>query len=490
MALLFSRCCISEELIAMSPVKSESRTNATKQRAEAAKKGLQAKNVRQNDSRSSQTPSKGPNRKQKCKGNSTTLEDRNTDVQRGNRRQKEDEGKRRDTEQKGPQKQVRGTLGPGTPGYSRSQLKHSKDSNVKHSPKTPPNIQGRTKNKLLPKPDNKQYDKVIESKQAEEELESDEGSSAEMTEEETSSDEKEEERGSNEESAETQLSEESSEEEAEATDTERDTEQTADKDSNKELTEESKSRSGEESREEEEEEEEEAEEEENKEEVEISEDAISDVGDDKEIIQEVTSENPATDKACRRRRQTQPVKPEQGLKYKMFKKTKADKQAEKAEKQRAKAEKQKLEKEAKQKAKEEKKNKKKLLKEDKPSSAMEEFQPPNKVGKAKGITQLANKTKNNDENDAPVEADLVNPDEEEEEQNETILTKAIKGQNRIMLLKAKGKDLKAFLEPEEQQDPEIGVKGRPQSLLLGKVKMASLRQKANKMLKKSVSESF
>ncbi|XP_038592063.1 unconventional myosin-XV [Micropterus salmoides] len=163
----------------------------------------------------------------------------------------------------------------------------------------------------------------------------------------------------------------------------------------------------------------------------------------------------------------------------MFKKTKEDKQAEKAEKQRAKAEKQRLEKEAKQKAKEEKKNKKKPQKEDNPGSATDEIQPQkglyfNKGNTAKGKTQFANKTKSINVKDAPVEAD---PDEDEQKAEPT-LTKAIKGQNRIMLLKAKGKDYKAILEPEEQQDTGGVVKVGPQSLLLGKVKMASPRHKA------------
>ncbi|XP_042253650.1 uncharacterized protein LOC121887132 [Thunnus maccoyii] len=60
----------------------------------------------------------------------------------------------------------------------------------------------------------------------------------------------------------------------------------------------------------------------------------------------------------------------------------------------------------------------------------------------------------------------------------------------MMLLKAKGKDLKTILEPEATKESRqeagggSGVKGQPQSLLLGKVKMASLRHKANKILVK------
>lgn len=482
-----------EELIAMSPVKSQSRTNATKQRAETAKTGNQRKNVRQNGSKASQPPPKVPNEKQKRKGNSPTLEDRKTGEVKSNGGNKADQRKKRDTEQKGSQKQVGSTIGNGSTAKGRSQLQHGNNSKItklKPSSKIPPTTPGRVNKKLQTKPENKRNERVTESEEEEEESEGDAGSSAEVTEEETSSDEKEEEEeeGSNEEPAETQKSEESSEEEAAASDTQSDTEQTANEESDKELSEETKSRSDSEvqpvaS----------SEEEENKEELKASEAVHSD-GDEEEITQRGTSDKPAADKVCTRRRQSpRPSKPVQGSKYKMFKKTKADKQAEKAEKQRAKAEKQRLEKEAKQKAKEERKNKKKPLKEDKPISATEEIQPPkgfshNKADTAKGKTQFAKKTKNINEKVALVEADPVDSDDEEEEEDEPILTKAIKGQNRMMLLKAKGKDLKAILEPEEQQGAGSIDKGRPQSLLLGKVKMASLRQKANKILAKPSEE--
>ncbi|XP_070708045.1 unconventional myosin-XVB [Pempheris klunzingeri] len=426
----------------MSPVKSQRRTSATKQRAEAAKTGNQQKNVRQNGFKASQPPSKVSYEKQKGRGNPPTLEDRKKNEVTSNRRNQEaDPSKKIGTERRELQKQ------------------------------------------LPTKPENKTSDKVTESEGEEEESENEAGSSAEVTEEETSNNEKEEEQGSNEEPAETQGSEESSEEEAEASDTQRDTEQTANEESDKELSEEAKSRSssgvGPDTSS--------GDVEDSEKEVEVSEAVISDEGEDKEITREDTPEKPTANKACRRRRQTQPPsKPAQGPKYKMFKKTKADKQAEKTEKQRAKAEKQRLEKEAKQKAKEEKKerkNKKKLQKEDKFNSAKEEISL-KKTYTAKGKTQLAKKTKNINERDAPIEAD---PDEEDEE-SEPILTKAIKSQNRIMLLKAKGKDITAILEPGEQQDAESVVQGRPQSLLLRKVKMASLRHKAGKVSAKPEEE--
>ncbi|KAM9336578.1 unconventional myosin-XVB [Symphorus nematophorus] len=473
----------------MSPVKSQGRTNATKQRAEATKQGNQQKNVRQNGSRASRPPSKVPNGRRKGKGSSPTLEDEKTDAGKSNRRIKTDQSKKRDLEQKGPQKRVGRPLGNGKTANGRPPPQGEKDSKtaggtnkttqLKPSPKIPPTKQGRI-NKPPTKPENKKNDRLTESEEEEEESESDAGSSVEVTEEETNSDEKEEEEhGSNEEPAETQGSEESSEEEAEASDAQRDTEQTANEESDKEHSEEAKSKSESEVEPVASSEEEEGEEEEEyKTEAEVSEAVTSDGGEDKEITQEDTSGKPTADRACRRRSKTPCLsKPAKESKYKMFKKTKADKQAEKAEKQRAKAEKQRLEKEAKQKAKEEKKNKKKALKEDKPIPAIEEVQPPSKVDTPKGKTKLP---KSISETDSPVEAD---PDQEDGE-DEPILTKAIKGQNRIMLLKAKGKDLKAILEPEEEQAAGSAVKGQPQTSLLGKVKMASLRQKANKMLAK------
>ncbi|XP_069024648.1 unconventional myosin-XVB [Embiotoca jacksoni] len=316
-----------------------------------------------------------------------------------------------------------------------------------------------TNNKPSTKPENKRSDKVTDSE--EDESESEAGSSAEKTGEEMSNDEKEEEQGSNEEPAETPQSEESSEE-AEASDTQRETEPSAHELSDKEDAESSRSESEVEpvaSTEE-------VEEENGENEVEVSETVTSDGSEYQEITQE-DSKKPTGNKACRRRRQTpRPSKPVQEGKYKMFKKTKADKQAEKAEKQRAKAEKQRLEKEAKLKAKEEKKNKKKPQKDDKTISATEDAQP-----------------KNIKARHSPAEADA----DQEEEEAEPMLAKTITGQNRMMLLKAKGKELKGILELEEQQSTG-SVKGLSQSFLLGKVKVTSLQHKANKMLPKSDEE--
>lgn len=444
----------SEELTAMSPVKSQGRTNAVRQRTKTTKNGSQQKNVRQNSSKASQPPSKALIGRQKGRGNSLSLE-------------------------------VKYNKKNAVNGISQPQ--HEKDITDSKATKLGPPTKAlttkphRVNNKLPTKPENKRSDKETESEE-EEESESDAGSSVEATEEETSDDEKEEHQGSNEEQAETQESEQSSEEEAEASDTRRDTKQTTNKEADKELWGEAKSRS-----------ESEVEpvasstdEEENEKEAEVSEAAISDGDEDNELNQKDLSEKPTATKVWQRRPTPRPSKSAQGLKFKMFKKTKANVQAEKAEKKRAKAEKQRLEKELKLKAKEEKKNKKKPQKEDKPSSATEETRPLkgltiNKVDTAKGKTQKVDmaKTKNFNKKDAPVESD--SDIEEEEEEAEPTLSKAIEGQNQIMLLKAKGKDLKAILEPGVQQDTESVAKGLPQSLLLGKVKMASLCDKANKM---------
>ena len=153
----------------------------------------------------------------------------------------------------------------------------------------------------------------------------------------------------------------------------------------------------------------------------------------------------------------------------MVKKTKMDKQAEKAEKQRVEAEKKRLKKEANQKA---SKPKKKTKKEDKSTSGREDIKTVigislNKVDTEKILTLVAKKISN---------ADL----EHEEEKTEPTLTKAIK--DEIILLKGKGEDLIAILEPEEQQDAQGSVKGQRHGLLFRNLMMKSLQDKANTML--------
>ncbi|KAM9425895.1 unconventional myosin-XVB [Pholidichthys leucotaenia] len=407
-----------------------------------------------------------PNEEAKRKGNSITLKDKK--IKEVNAHEKVEVGQA-DSDQEDPVKQTEN----GKNTYIRSQYQQEKGNKIRRGKnkitKLPAKAPTKLNKKLPTKADNRRGGRVAESEEDEDESENSARNSEEATEEEISSDEKEEEQGSNEESAETQGSEESSQE-AEVSDTQRDSDQSANEESDKEAAESSKSDS-------------EGnlvasstEEEEKKEgkqkEDEASEATISDGGEDKVITQEETSAKPTANQNYRRHRQNSiPPKPAQHPNSKM-KKTKAEKQAEKADKQRAKAEKKRMEKEAKQKAKEEKKMKKKSQKDEKPRSAEEGIQPP---------SNIPNKTQ---ERDSPVEAD---PDEEQE--LEPSLNKAIKGQNQIMLLKAKGKDLKALLRPEEQPDAGSVSKVRPQKLLLGKVKMASLQNKANKVIVKPIEAS-
>lgn len=426
----------------MSPVKSQSRTNVVgqKPKLKTAKNGSQQKNTRQIGSKVSQPPSKLP-RKERGKSTSSDMKYNNKNKVNG-----------------------------------RSQFQREKEitdcktTKGEAPPRAVTTKPWRVNIKLPTKLENKRSDKVTDSaEEEEEESESDAGSLAEVSEEETSDDEKEEDRGSNEDPAETQESEQISEAEAEALDTQSDTKQTTDEEADEELLGEFKSRSDSEvepvaSS---------TEEEENEKEAEVSEVAVCDGNEDRELSVKITAT-----KVWRRRSTPRPSKLAKGLKYKMFKKTKAEKE----EKKRAVIEKQRLEKGLKEKAKEEKKNKKKPQKENKPSSAKEETPPLkghtlNKDNAVKGKTQKADtaKTKISHMKDAPVES---NPNTVGEEEVEPTLSKAMKGQNQIMLLKARGKDLKAIMEPGVQQDCESVAK---QSLLLGKVKMASLRDKASKI---------
>ncbi|XP_058477092.1 unconventional myosin-XV [Solea solea] len=421
----------------MSPVKSQGRANVKKPRAEATRN---PQNVRPSGSKAPQPPSKVPKRKHKGRENSPNLEDENGDKVKPHKR-----------------KEANGSSRP-----------PNKTIKLKDPPKAATKKPGRVGSKFPAKTETKRNGKETQS---DEQSESSAEESTGVSEEETSNNEdEEEEEGTNEEQAETQESEQSSEEETEASDTQRDTEQTAAGETDRESSEEAKSESEVElvaSN---------AEEEEDTEEVVVSKDFTEDGAENEEITQEDLSEQPTADKANRRRRQ-QPNS-------KMVKKTKAEKQSEKAEKQRAKAEKKMLEKEAKQKAKKEKKI---PQKEGKPASGTNEVKssvkgfPLNKVDMEKNKTLLSNKLKHIKKKDRLVEADSDEEDEEEEEEEvveaDTQLSKAIKTQNRITPLKAKGKDLKAILEPDEPKETQS--QEQPQSLLLPKVKMKTSQDEEN-----------
>ncbi|KAM3860002.1 unconventional myosin-XVB [Diretmus argenteus] len=469
----------------MSPVKSQGRTNATKQNAEASRKESHPTNGRRNGSKASRPPSKVSNGQRKGRGDSPAMDKGKKEEVSGKGKGKKDEARKRGVEQgETGKKLVNGQTVKPQSEKNRDAKGGGITAGKQPAPKTATTKTGRINAKPPAKIGNKRSGRVteIEEEEEEEESESGGGTSVEEREEEDAEDEQEEEPASSEEPVETQGSEESSEEEeAEVSGTQKDTEEpatVADGESDTDISQDIKTRSDLE---------EEAvttseEEEENEKEVEGSEAVTSDGDGDEEVTR--ASEQPTTDNASRRRRKaSRPLEPARGQKSKMFKKTKAEKkaekqaekaekQAEKAEKQKAKAEKQKAEKEAKQKAKEDKKNKKKPLKNEK-AGPMQEDVPP-----LKGVSPAKGKTIN--ENNAPTEEDLAVEEDEARPMS--------KGQSRMMLLKAKGKGLKASPEPEpakeEQREARSDVKGRGQSLLAGKVKMASLQSRTNKMIAK------
>ncbi|XP_037829507.1 uncharacterized protein LOC112451516 [Kryptolebias marmoratus] len=356
---------------------------------------------------------------------------------------------------------------------------------------------------------NKKLPAKSEKKTSDRETESDAGSSGEASEEEISYHEKEEERGRNQEPVEIQESEESSGE-SEASSTQSEAEQSANKESIEE-----KSRRGaspvqtitsskedtkegdngeedkeEDNREEDNKEEDKTEERNRKTEVDVSE-RVSDGTKNRDRIKKDTKKSNKTQRQCGQFLNLS--KAEKETNHKMFKKSKAEKQAAKEEGQRAKAEKQKLAKEAKQKAKEDKKKKKKKKeqRDDKLSPATDEVQPTidffhGNIDSLNGKNRLLKKAKNVKERDSVVVDDSVG----EKEEDEPIMTKSITTQSPKSLLKANCKDLKATSESEEQQGVGSATKGKPQCLLMSKVKMASLGHKAGKMGTKSDEETL
>ncbi|KAK2885173.1 hypothetical protein Q8A73_021647 [Channa argus] len=430
----------------MSPVKSQGKENAIRKRTKpkTASNGSQQKIVRKKGSKASQAPSKVLNRKQKAKENSQSPEMKHNKMNKANGIPKAPRDK-----------EITGGI--------------NKPPKLKPPPKVFTLKPERVNNKLPNNSQNKRSNK--ETKCEIVESESDTGSSVEVTEVESSDNEKDEHQGRNEEPAESQESEQNSEEQAKESDSQKDTEHTA-KYLEKESTKEAKSRSNSED----ESVTSATEDDENKQEVEASEAIVSDGIED-------SKQKTTTNKVYRHYRQTpRHSKPAEKLNFKMFKKINTDVQAEKTEKKMAKAEKERFEEETEQKAEEGKRNKK-PQKEDKPSSVTEEIQPLKGLslkqadGAAKAKTQLKIKTKNSNNKDAPgdVYKDI------EEEVMELTLSTAIEGQNQIMLLKAKGKNFKAILEPGVQQDTYSFAKGHPQSLLLEKDKNASLEGKANRL---------
>lgn len=274
-----------------------------------------------------------------------------------------------------------------------------------------------------------------DTRSEEEELVSTTGSSGGVSEKEISDDQEEEEQcDSRKESSEGD----SSEEDTESSDIQRNTEQTAINSLDKDSFVESKCSSGLElntrasSTEEEEE-------------IDLSSGGLKDETQDREVTQEDTSEGLA---GCRTHRQhRQPSCTSTSAKetrYKMFKRTKAEKQAEKDEKCRVKAEKQRLEKEAKQKAKEEKKNKKKQLKAEKHASVTKEIQSMGITLRKDKITNKSLEKAKNTKKEACRKVNMSEVSGKEDGEEEPALTKAVKD-HQIVHLKEKGKDLRNIL---------------------------------------------
>ncbi|XP_054624582.1 unconventional myosin-XV isoform X2 [Dunckerocampus dactyliophorus] len=174
--------------------------------------------------------------------------------------------------------------------------------------------------------------------------------------------------------------------------------------------------------------------------------AIQDVGEDEETHQD-TFGKPAVDKA--RRRVPQPTKRVQEPKYKMFGKRKADRRAEKE-----KAENRMLEKESQKREKQESRNKKREREKDqrsKPSVHLEKA-----------------------------------AEDEQEEETESTLTKAMKCHGNVMLLKDKRHDFKGIFKSEavkakQRESVNIGEEDS-HSLLLGNVTKDSFQHKADMKL--------
>lgn len=460
----------------MSPVKSKRKVKAKLQKAEPPKNEPQLQISR---GKNFQIESKCivQKEKEKQKGTSPTM-DSTLNTMNKKETVKDDQNKSMKTRfvTKNGQKQGTNKLCKRRP----AGLKHKIDVEAKYGnmATTKSSASKDSPSTHLTRPKNKRDSNTTES---EEESESSAGSSAEVTDEKLSGEEKEEQCCS-EVAAETQKSEQSKEEGTKATYT-RDTETTrnncTDKDhfetslSDSEVKSESSSKEDEEH---------------NGREAEIPKAVISDGSEDQETSHEGLHVMTLAKKNRRRPRQASCPKLIEKSTFKMFRKTKSDKQAEKVEKQKAKDEKQKLKKEAKQRAKEEKKNKKKSQK---PVSLTVEMQQSSisKSETLKGERKHSNKTKNLNKSEDQVEAGTADPNDNREKVNKRpTLTKAINGQNRIILLKNKGKDLKPLLERDKHEQIGSSIKGHPQKTLLGKVKMASLRNKANKILVKSDEE--
>lgn len=404
----------------------------------AAPKGNNQRNTKENGCRITRTK-----RKPKCGANPSTLQDIKANGAKGAEKNNTVQGRKKINGLKVKNRVVGNPSGSGT--SAKNKCQKSGEVTAGSKPATKHNLPPQTG---LRGNDSKDLsrNKRNDTESEEEELVSTAESSGEATEEEIS-DEEEERRYGRSVSAEGD----SSEEDTESSGSQRNTEQTAINSVGKETFVESKCSSSPEvnthasSTEEE--------------------DArgdssagLKDETQNKEVSQEDTSERLTADRTRgQRARPSCTSTPAKESKYKMFKRTKGDKQAQKDEKRRVKAEKQRLEKEAKQKAKEEKKNKKKPLKAEKHASVSKDIQSAGStVGKYKkinGKNKSVKQTRNTEE-DACGIANMSEVSDEEDDEGEPALTKAIKGQNRIMQLKEKGKELRNILAQPEAETSE------------------------------------
>lgn len=441
----------------------------------AAPKRTDQKIKKENGYRKTQTE-----RKQKCAINPSALQDIETNGVKGV--DKAVQSRKKSTGLKGMDEGVGSTSGIGTSATNTCQKRgvvtggSTKATKLNPPPQPASAIGGRNDKR-------QSRNKRTESESEEEELLSTAGSSEEVTEEEIS---EEEEHDSVKESSKG----ESSEEGTESSGVQRNTEETAIKRPDQGISGESRrSRRSEldtlaSSIEEEEEETR----------VELSFPGLKDETQGKEIRQEDPSERLTGCRTRRRRGQpSRPTKPAKESRYKMYKRSKAEKQAEKEEKCRLKAEKQRLEKEAKQKAKEEKKNKKKAPKAEKRASVTKEIRA---MGSSRGKFRKTNRkaakpTKNPEEEE---NAGMSEVSREEDDEDEPALTKASKGQNRLLHLKEKGKDFRNILaKPEEEMSegqPLVLESNQVRQRLIAQRKGASTFHRVSGWIQKNVPHNF
>ncbi|XP_070401430.1 hepatoma-derived growth factor-related protein 2 [Nothobranchius furzeri] len=413
LGFIFHRLC-HFNLKVMPPLKSRGRPNAAKHSTAAERKATRDQHVRQPSPTALQTATQTPNRT----GKSPACEQRKSREVRTTRRNKAAQG----VEKSSAAEKASGEKSQDN-GRTRGLEKNIKATRNVFS--TAPE---RIHKKLPIQPGHKTESDVSAQEEEEEE---------------------EEERGGNKQPAETQRSEESSEE-SEASGTQSDAEQSVTKESGEEEVSPEPVASTEEGggggdREKEAE--------------------VSDrVSDENEITPKESGPSTADEAGGQQTNPLDVSDPVRETKYKMFRRSKADKKTGVGEKQ--KAEKQRRTKEAKQKAKEEKKSKKEQP-DDELGSSTEEVQP-SIDNREEGMNLLLKKTKR--------KTDSLKEDDsgEEKEEVEQIVLKPIKGQRPMFPTK----EPNVTLGTGKQQHVGHVIKGKQKSLLLGRDDAAPLQLKA------------